>query len=363
MSSEFGNKLKISVFGQSHGPAIGVVMDGLPAGEEIDMDELNFFLSRRKPGKNTLSTQRQETDLPKFIAGIENGRTCGAPVCAVIENSNTRSADYAELLDKPRPGHADYTAWTKWSGRADMRGGGKFSGRLTAPLCIAGGIAKQLLARKGIHVGAHLSQVSSVKDVPFPLHPENALFQCIARKEFPVINDTAGEAMKKAIEAARAGADSVGGIVECTAIGLPAGLGDALFGGMESRLSAALFGIPAVKGVEFGAGFQVSEMMGSENNDPFQIDDTGSIVTVTNHCGGILGGITNGMPLLFRAAFKPTPSIGLPQHTVSLSKRENTLLTIRGRHDPCVVHRAIPVVEGIAALVLLDIILEEQLWN
>ena len=357
MSSEFGHLLKISVFGQSHGKAIGVVVDGLPAGEAIDLTELQAFLDRRKPGKNRLSTARKESDAPTFLSGLENGKTCGAPFCAVIENGDQHSSDYAGLTDTPRPGHADYTAAIKWRGQADMRGGGHFSGRLTAPLCIAGGIAKQILARRGIHVGAHLSEAAGIADEPFPLHPTAELFQEIAAKDFPVLSDDAGERMQAAILAAREALDSVGGIVECAAIGLPAGLGDPMFDGVENRLAAALFGIPAVKGVEFGAGFAAARSRGSENNDAFSVQD-GAVVTETNHAGGILGGITNGMPIVLRTALKPTPSIAGEQKTVRLSQMEETALAIRGRHDPCIAHRAVPVVEAVTAAVLLDLLLE-----
>ena len=357
MSSEFGHLLKISVFGQSHGKAIGVVVDGLPAGEAIDLDELQAFLDRRKPGKNRLSTARKEADAPTFLSGLENGKTCGAPLCAVIENGDQHSGDYAGLTDTPRPGHADYTAAVKWGGQADMRGGGHFSGRLTAPLCIAGGIAKQILARRGIHVGAHLSEVAGIADDPFPLHPTAELFEKLAAKDFPVLDDGAGERMQQAILAAREELDSVGGIVECAAIGLPAGLGDPMFDGVENRLAAALFGIPAVKGVEFGAGFAAARSRGSENNDAFSVAD-GAVVTDTNHAGGILGGITNGMPILLRTAMKPTPSIARAQKTVRLSQMEEIPLEIRGRHDPCIAHRAVPVVEAVTAAVLLDLLLE-----
>lgn len=357
MSSEFGHLLKISVFGQSHGRAIGAVVDGLPAGEAIDLDELQAFLDRRKPGKNRLSTARKEADAPTFLSGLENGKTCGAPLCAVIENGDQHSGDYAGLTDTPRPGHADYTAAVKWGGQADMRGGGHFSGRLTAPLCIAGGIAKQILARRGIHVGAHLSEVAGIADDPFPLHPTAELFEKLAAKDFPVLDDGAGERMQQAILAAREELDSVGGIVECAAIGLPAGLGDPMFDGVENRLAAALFGIPAVKGVEFGAGFAAARSRGSENNDAFSVAD-GAVVTDTNHAGGILGGITNGMPILLRTAMKPTPSIARAQKTVRLSQMEEIPLEIRGRHDPCIAHRAVPVVEAVTAAVLLDLLLE-----
>lgn len=357
MSSEFGKLLRVSVFGQSHGKAIGVVIDGLPAGEEIDLEELQRFLDRRRPGKDGLSTARKETDVPEFLSGLEDGRTCGAPLCAVIPNADQRSGDYGELSDKPRPGHADYTAWVKWGGNADMRGGGHFSGRLTAPLCVAGGIAKQILARRGVFVGAHLAAAAGIPDRPFPLYPSAELFREIAAKPFPALDEAAGERMQAAILAAKNDLDSVGGVIECAAVGLPAGLGDPMFEGVENRLAAALFGIPAVKGVEFGEGFGAAALRGSENNDPFAVEE-GQIRTLTNHAGGILGGITTGMPLVLRAAFKPTPSIGKPQKTVSLTRLENADLQIHGRHDPCVAHRAVPVVEAVTAAVLLDLLLE-----
>lgn len=357
MSSEFGKILRVGVFGQSHGRAIGVTVDGLPAGEAVDLDELNAFLDRRRPGKNGLSTPRKETDLPVFLSGLERGVTCGSPLCAIIENGDPHSSDYDELTDKPRPSHADYTAFVKWGGQADMRGGGHFSGRLTAPLCIAGGIAKQILARRNIFVGAHLTSVSTVEDERFPLFPTAELFAGVASKEFPVLSDAAGERMKAAIAAAASEGDSVGGTIECAAIGLPAGLGSPMFDGVENRLAAALFGIPAVKGLEFGAGFSSSALRGSENNDPFTVEN-GAIRTVTNHAGGILGGITSGMPLTLRVAVKPTPSISAPQRTISLSRMEPEELVIRGRHDPCIAHRAVPVVEAVTAAVLLDLLLE-----
>ena len=249
MSSEFGKLLRVSVFGQSHGKAIGVNIDGLPSGEAIDMEELNSFLDRRKPGKSRLSTMRKESDTPIFLSGLEKGVTCGAPLCAIIENSDQHSSDYSELADKPRPSHVDYTVWVKWGGRADMRGGGHFSGRLTAPLCVAGGIAKQILARRGIYVGAHLAAVGTEDDAPFPLRPTKELFDAVAAKPFPVLDDGAGERMQALILEARQNLDSVGGIIECAAIGLPAGLGDPMFDGIENRLAAARFGIPAVEGV------------------------------------------------------------------------------------------------------------------
>lgn len=368
MSSNFGNKIKFSVFGQSHGRAIGILIDGLPAGEKIDLKELDKFLERRRPGKNALSTQRKEADKPIFLSGVKNIEneneyliTCGAPLCAIIENSDAHSGDYKEILDKPRPGHADYTAFIKWHGEADMRGGGHFSGRLTAPLCVAGGIAKQILARKNIYIGAHLAEVAGVRDdnfFNFNLNNLNFdLFNKIAGKNFPVINDEAGEKMQNEILKAAGEGDSVGGIIECAAVNVPAGLGEPMFDGVENQLAKILFGIPAVKGVEFGAGFNASRMRGSENNDEFKINkDLNKIITLTNNSGGILGGITNGMPIIFNVAIKPTPSISKLQKTISLSKRENTELIIKGRHDPCVAHRAVPVIEAVTACVLLDML-------
>ncbi len=357
MSSEFGKILKVSVFGQSHGTAIGVNIDGLPAGEEVDLEELQRFLDRRRPGKNPLSTARNEGDVPEILSGLLDGRTCGAPLCAVIRNSDQHSRDYDDLADKPRPGHADYTAWVKWKGCADMRGGGHFSGRLTAPLCIAGGIAKQILARRGVYVGAHLRSVGNILDMPFPEQPTAELFASIAAKPFPVLEDKNGELMQRTIQRAKQELDSVGGVIECAAIGLPAGLGDPMFDGVENRLAAALFGIPAVKGVEFGEGFTAACLHGSQNNDPFAVEN-GRIVAETNHAGGILGGITTGMPILLRAAIKPTASIAREQRTVSLSRMEDAQLQIHGRHDPCIAHRAVPVVEAVTATVILDLMLE-----
>ena len=327
----------------------------------VILQRVYYKAGKRKGVKQRLFKRTPIHDhfLPQFLSGLRDGVTCGSPLCAVIYNSDQHSSDYAELADKPRPSHADYTAWVKWGGQADMRGGGHFSGRLTAPLCIAGGIAKQILARRGVFVGAHLAAVGAEDDEAFPLYPTDELFRAVAAKLFPTISDAAGERMQRLILAAREAQDSVGGIVECAAIGLPAGLGDPMFDGMENRLASALFGIPAVKGVEFGAGFGASRLRGSENNDAFRVED-GRIVTETNRAGGILGGITTGMPLTLRVGIKPTPSIGRPQKTVSLARMENTELTIRGRHDPCIAHRAVPVVEAVTACVLLDLLLEEH---
>ncbi|MDM8239095.1 chorismate synthase [Pseudoflavonifractor phocaeensis] len=356
MASYLGEHIHVSVFGQSHSPAIGVVVDGLPAGERVDMEELGRFLKRRAPGQNATSTPRKEADLPQFLSGLVDDVTCGAPLAALIENTNTRSQDYAQLRDKPRPGHADFTAQVKYGGFQDVAGGGHFSGRLTAPLCIAGGICLQMLKRRGIEVAAHIASIAREADRPFdPMGESVETMDALKRAPFPVLDEKAGERMRKVILQAKEEGDSVGGIVECLVTGVPAGLGEPMFGGMENRLAAALFGIPAVKGVEFGAGFGVATMRGSENNDPFTVKD-GKVVTQTNRAGGILGGITNGMPLVFRLAFKPTPSIAREQQTVSLSKKQVEELVVTGRHDPCIVPRAVPVVEAVTALVLSDLL-------
>jgi len=359
MSSEMGNILKISIFGQSHGAAVGVTVQGLPSGERVDMEELMAFMARRAPGQSSMTTARREKDESKFLSGLENGVTCGFPLCAVIENTDTRSGDYAGYTQTPRPGHADYTARLRYGDSVDMRGGGHFSARLTAPLCIIGGIAKQILARRGIYIGAHLKAAGGVQDDSFPLSPTKELFDTVAARSPSVINLTAGERMRERIEQARAELDSVGGVVECAVIGLPAGIGGPMFDGVENRLAQALFGIPAVKGVEFGAGFACADMRGSENNDAFAVEE-GKIVTVTNNSGGILGGITNGMPVVFRIALKPTPSIGRKQQTVNVGTMQSAEIEIKGRHDPCVAVRAVPVAEAVAAIVILDMLLEEK---
>ena len=358
MASCFGEKLRVSVFGESHGNGIGALIEGLPAGEEVDFEQLMRFMERRQGGRNALSTARKEPDIPEFVSGICGQKTTGFPVCIRIANTNTRSGDYNDIAMKPRPSHADFTAYMKWHGAADMRGGGHFSGRLTAPLCAAGGIAKQILSRRKIYVGAHLSSVGAVQDDAFPMLPDAALFERIAAKAFPVISDAQGEKMQAEILTAREALDSVGGTIECMAIGLPAGLGDPMFDGAENRLSRALFGIPAIKGIEFGDGFALSEMRGSAANDPFT-SQNGNIITKTNRNGGILGGITTGMPIRFRVAVKPTPSIAQKQQTVSLPDGGNTEIEIKGRHDPCIAQRAVPVVEAVTALVLLDMILSD----
>ena len=359
MSSTYGENLKLSIFGQSHGAAIGMTLDGIPAGLPVDFDVLQSFLNRRAPGQNNWSTPRREEDRPEFLAGILDGYTCGAPIAAVIHNKNTRSGDYANLQDCPRPGHADYTAQIKYGGFQDAAGGGHFSGRLTAPLCIAGGLCKQWLAEMGIEVHAHIASIAGISDTS--LDPVNPLAADIPT-DFPVLNPEAGAKMREAIAAARANGDSVGGIIECVVTGLPVGLGEPMFGGLESRIAQIVFGVPAVKGLEFGAGFASSNMRGSENNDDYTIVD-GKVSALTNNSGGILGGITSGMPVIFRAAIKPTPSISRPQQSISLSKGEAQELVVKGRHDPCIVPRAVPVIEAAASIAIFDLILGNTQTN
>ena len=352
MSSTYGENLHLTIFGQSHSPAIGVTVEGIPAGEKVDLDELQCFLNRRAPGKNVWSTPRKEADAPEILSGLVNGYTCGAPLTAIIRNTNTRSQDYANLAVTPRPGHADYTAEVKYGGYQDRAGGGHFSGRLTAPLCIAGGICLQILAREGITLVSRIASIAGITD-------EGELTGSLAGKEFPVVSDARGEEMRAAIAAAREAGDSVGGIIECAVFGAPAGLGDPMFGGMENRIAAAVFGIPAVKGIEFGVGFGVASLRGSEDNDAFTVEN-GKIITETNHCGGILGGITNGMPIVFRAAFKPTPSIAREQQSVNLQTMTPEKMAVTGRHDPCIVPRAVPCVEAAAAIAVYDAYLSRK---
>lgn len=352
MSSTYGDNLKLSIFGQSHGAAIGMTLDGIPAGLPVDMEKLQTFLNRRAPGQNDYSTPRKEEDRPEFLSGIIDGYTCGAPIAAVIRNTNTRSKDYTALKDQPRPGHADYPAQIKYGGYQDVAGGGHFSGRLTAPLCIAGGLCKQWLEDKGIQIGAHIVAIGGVTDEPVYLDWVNPNLKAIG-KSFPVLNKDAGEKMRQVIAQAQAECDSVGGLVECIATGLPAGVGDPMFGGMESRIAQIVYGIPAVKGLDFGSGFSGSYMKGSQNNDPYSIEN-GRIITTSNNAGGILGGITNGMPLVFQVAIKPTPSIAKQQQSISMRNMCEMPLQITGRHDPCIVPRAVPVIEAAAAIAIFD---------
>ena len=348
--SSLGKNFRITIFGASHGEAIGVVMEGLPVGFAIDMDALNAFLTRRAPGRGAFATARRESDAPLFLSGVKNGVTCGGAVTAVIRNGDAHPGDYDALRNTPRPGHADFAARMKDGDAVDLSGGGRFSGRLTAPLCVAGGIAMQLLEEENIRIVSHIASIAGIADEG--IFPASTL-----GKPFPTLSEARGEEMLAAIAKARADGDSVGGVVECAVLGLPAGLGDALFDGVESRLSAALFGIPAVKGVEFGRGFAHAEKRGSEANDPIRLKN-GHITMASNNAGGINGGITNGMPLVVRMALRPTPSIACEQPSVDLATMEETPLRINGRHDPCLAPRAIPVMEAALACCVLDAMLD-----
>ncbi len=357
MSSTWGERIKISIFGGSHTQAIGVNIDGLPAGEEIVWEEVLAQMARRAPGQDPTATTRREADEPKVLCGLLDGVTTGAPLCAIIENTSQRSKDYENLRRLPRPGHADYTAWLRYKGHNDIRGGGHFSGRLTAPLVFAGAVARQILARRGVVAASHVAVIAGAADTPFdPVDIPQGLLERLSREYFPVIDPAAREAMRGKIEEARMDRDSVGGVVECAVAGLPAGAGDPMFDGAENLFASLLFGIPAVKGVDFGAGFSAAYLRGSQNNDPFYYDENGMVRTRTNHAGGILGGITTGMPLVFQAAFKPTPSISKEQDTIDLPAGENGKLAITGRHDPCIVPRAAPVVEAAACIASLELL-------
>ncbi len=355
--STYGERIKLTVFGESHGEAIGAVLSGVPAGYKIDMDKVLVQMARRAPGRDKTATPRLEKDFPEVKSGILNGVTTGAPIACVIENTNTKSKDYSNLLDTPRPSHSDYTAYVKYRGNNDIRGGGHFSGRLTAPIVFAGAVLRQILEEKGIKIAAHISSVADVNDTPFnPLEIDDELITELNNSAFPLIDTSKEKDIREVVENARINLDSVGGTVECAVIGMPEGIGGPLFEGIEGAVSKAVFGIPAVKGIEFGSGFSGTLKSGSENNDAFEYKD-GKVVTKTNNCGGILGGISNGMPIIFRTAVKPTPSISKEQESVNLKTGENTTLIVKGRHDPCIVPRAVPVVEAAAAIAVSDLLL------
>lgn len=358
MSNQIGNRFRVLIYGQSHAPSIGAVIEGLPAGFKPDWDAVQAFMARRAPGSNALSTARKEADLPEILSGLnERGETCGAPLAMRIVNGDARSQDYEKLRDVPRPGHADYPASVKFSGANDIRGGGQFSGRLTAPLCFAGALAMQLLEKEGVRIRARIAQIENVSDAPMDFaRPDLDAISC---GDLAVIDSAAGERMREAILTAKAEGDSVGGVIECYAVGVPAGLGDPMFDGVENRLSRAFFGVPAVRGVEFGAGFSACSMRGSAHNDAYRMEH-GGIVTETNRHGGVLGGITTGMPIVARVGIKPTPSIAREQNSVSLSRSENEILAVRGRHDPCIVPRAVPCIEAAMAVALYDLIAERS---
>ncbi len=359
MSSIWGNALTISIFGESHSTGIGVVVDGLPAGIPIDFEQVLRFMARRAPAGQAHATKRRESDTPEVLSGVRDGVTCGTPIACIIRNTDTRSQDYAGLADTPRPGHADFTGAVRYGGHNDPRGGGHFSGRLTAPLVFAGALCQQFLAQHDITVGAHLAAIHGVHDTLFdPVAVDAHTIHTVTAKAIPVLDDAAGERMLAEIEHARMAADSVGGVVECAAVGLSAGLGSPMFHGVENEIASIVFGIPAVRGIEFGTGFAASEMTGSAHNDSFCVVN-GAVQTKTNHHGGVLGGITSGMPLILRVAFKPTPSIGTEQHSVDLTNMTECEMTVRGRHDPCVVVRALPCVEAAVSVALTNILLKQ----
>ena len=352
MKNTLGNNVSVTLFGESHGTAIGAVVDGLPAGVRVNEDFISHQLDLRRPvGK--ISTPRKEADKFNIVSGVFNGKTTGTPICIVIPNENTQSKDYSKAYGKARPGHADYTAFCKYNSCEDYRGGGHFSGRITAGLVAAGAIAIDLLSEKGIKIGTHISKCAGVEDDNFTEYESN--ISALSDKMFAVLNDKKGEEMIKNIETVGAQGDSAGGVLETAVIGLPVGVGEPWFDSVEGVLSHALFSIPAVKGVEFGAGFACADMLGSQMNDCFVLEDN-KIVTKTNNNGGINGGITNGMPVIFKCAIKPTPSILKEQETVDFINNENTFLSVKGRHDPCIVHRARVVVDSITALALCDLL-------
>lgn len=356
MSSTYGERIKISVFGESHGNGIGVVVDGLPAGVKIDMDKVLVQMARRAPGKDRTATPRLEKDFPNVLSGMLDDTLTGAPLCAVIENTNTRSGDYSNLLSCPRPGHSDYAAFVKYNGANDIKGGGHFSGRITAPIVFAGAVCRQLLEQKGIKIAAHIASIGSVEDERFnPVEIEDELIERLNLSSFALIDGSTEEKMRDEVEKARTSLDSVGGTIECAVTGIGAGFGNPMFDGVEGVIAKAVFGVPAIKGIEFGKGFELSKMRGSQSNDPFRYKD-GRVVTETNNMGGILGGITNGMPVIFRAAVKPTPSIAQKQKTVDLQKKENAELEVHGRHDPCIVPRAVPVIEAVTAIAVINML-------
>ena len=348
--------MRYSIFGESHGPAIGVVLEQVPPGLVLDREAISKEMARRAPGKSPLSTARKEADVPEILSGVFDGKTTGTPLCAIIHNSDHHSKDYAKTRFLARPSHGDYTGFVRYQGCNDYRGGGHFSGRLTAPLVFAGAVAKQLLAQRGITVGAHISQIGTVKDKSFAdtqLTP--TLFQTLSEKAFPTVDDQAGAAMQAEILQAREELDSIGGAIQCAVLGLPVGVGSPDLGcNVEGVLAQHLFAVPAVKGISFGAGFAFASMRGSAANDFYM--DGGQVKTRTNHSGGVNGGISNGMPVLFQVAIRPTPSIGQEQNTINFSTMEDAKLTIQGRHDPCIVHRAVPVIEAAAALAICELL-------
>ena len=359
MRGSFGQHFKLTIFGESHGGAIGMVIDGLPPGTPIDEEAIARDMARRAPGQAPTATSRKEPDRVKIVSGLFEGRATGTPLCGLIENTNTRSGDYAQLRAKMRPGHADYAGSVKYDGFSDPRGGGHFSGRLTAPLVFAGSIARQLLARQGIVIGAHIAAIADVSDAPLDsVHVRADTLLQLQQSRFPLLDPAMEAPMRAAVEAAKADHDSVGGVIECAAVGVPAGIGSPFFGSVESVASQLLFSVPAVKAVEFGDGMAIAQGRASQTNDAMRHDGA-HVRCLTNHNGGVTGGITNGMPIILRTAIKPTPSIARQQQTVDLSSGEDTLLSISGRHDPCIVPRAVVVIESVLAIALCELMMDD----
>lgn len=359
MRGQFGQHFRLSIFGESHGPAIGIVIDGVPAGTVIDEEAIARDMARRAPGNDPTATPRKEADRVKIVSGLFEGRATGTPLCGIIENTNTRSGDYAQLRTRMRPGHADYAGFVKYGGYNDPRGGGHFSARLTAPLVFAGSVARQLLQKKGIEIAAHIAAIGDVADTPFdPVCVDASTLCALRERRFTLLDPDKEAPMREVVSAARMAQDSVGGIVECAAVGVPAGVGSPFFGSVESVTSQLLFSVPAVKAVEFGDGMALAKMHGSQSNDPMTLT-SGRVTTLTNHNGGVTGGITNGMPVILRVALKPTPSIAREQRTVNLETGEDTTLSITGRHDPCVVPRAVVVIESALAIALCDLMMDD----
>ena len=357
MTSSVGNKIRLSVFGESHGHAVGCTLEGLPSGVKIDFDAVMTQMSRRAPGKDKTATTRKEADIPEIISGVVDGVTTGAPITIIIKNNDTKSHNYDNLRDNPRPSHADYAASVKYGGANDIRGGGHFSARLTAPIVAAGAICRQILKDEGITVGGHILSIGGVEDKRFdPVNVTDTELEALSSKLFALISPEKEEPMRAEVESARLDCDSVGGAAELAAVGLPVGLGSHMFLGVENVVSNILYGVPAVKGISFGAGFGYAALKGSEANDQMYFDENGAVKCYTNNCGGITGGMTNGMPLIVTVALKPTPSIAKEQKTVNLKTGENTTLKIEGRHDPCIVPRALPVLEAALSIALLDLL-------
>ncbi len=357
MSSDLNfGEFSVSIFGESHGAGIGAVINGLPSGVELDMDRILDFMARRAPKKDGMSTRRSEKDTPEILSGLYNGRTTGTPLAAIIRNTDTRSQDYRNISTAARPGHADYTGFMRYDGANDPRGGGHFSGRLTAPLVFAGAVCAQVLERLGIESCAHILAIDGVYDDSFnELDVPHELMESIKSREMPLINESRADEMRAHVLKASEELDSVGGIIECAVTGLPAGIGSPMFDGLENRISQAVFGIPAVKAIAFGKGFDFARMRGSAANDQMYMDGD-TVKTSTNNNGGIYGGISSGMPIIFTAAVKPTPSIAKPQKTVDFIRNKDTELEIKGRHDACIVPRAVPVVEAAANIAVLSFI-------